>query len=389
MSNQNGKIYIDTTTNPDTGVSVYDVQTVLGRGTGDVGLLCSDQEWYNNALRRVNKINKWAKYKPLRSSKLGTLTDAERVELNQGLTMTKYTNPADLVSGYESDYAYQPPRGKTTYNEWFRLLDFNGYNHYAEGPVSSFTCPSGEVTENQDLIVRLYLSPSNQMPDGNLIWSDFDPEDDKPISEYYFGVIIRTGTSSTYRVLTMSTMVGIGNPIQELALTLPANLFTLGSSYTVYPILSYDAITSVSSQGPYIAGFYSVPDTEPHTFTIVSIQRVVAYGIPEGGFTATLGVGRVNWSLTGVMQVNTGTTVTGEFLYRIYDGAYDDNTHTIGGVIIESGTFYYGQVPVAPSQATQTITGTIRGTTPQYLTAVISYQGSDCLPVTIEIEDIE
>lgn len=369
----NGRIFIDTSVTPHVGISVSDCQAVFSTSRNTFGDVIANED-----------INKWAKYKPLRSSKLGVLTDAERVERNHGITMTKYTSPAALVSGYTNDYAYLRPRGKNTYNEWFRRGDFNGYNHYAEGPVSSFSCPSGEVTQGQDLIVRLYLNPSSQVPTGSLLWSDFDPEDDHLMSEYYFGVIIRTGTSSTYRVLTMGTAIGTGYPIQELALTLPASLFSVSNSYTIYPILSYTPYTTVTQQSSYTTGFYSVPDAVPRTITITTILRVVSVSITD--FSIQVGAGRYTWSLSGAVQVNSGTTVTGTINYRIYDGAYDPETHTIGGDIISSGEFYYGQFPVAPDKATHTETGVVRQAVPQYLTAVLSYQGTDCLPVTIENE---
>ena len=386
-----GQIFIG-----NTGVEIADLQQVLGRATGDLGQLCSDQEWYDTgnldglgnpiyALRPVNRINKWAKYKPVRYDKLGILTDAERVEANHGLKMTKYTSPSALVAGFANEYAYLPPRGNPTYGEWFRLRDFDGYNHNAQSPVQSFECPSGDVTENQDIIVRLYLNPSNQVPTGSLTWADIDPDiESHPISQYYyFGVIIRTGTSSTYQVITMDTPVGTGVPIQELALTLPASLFSVGTSYTVYPIFSYTAYTTASSASSYVTGLYAVPDATPQTFTITTIARVVSVGITD--FSATVGAGRYTWSLTGAMQVNGTTTITGRIDYRIYDGQYDPLSGTFSGQVIASGEFYNGQIPVAPGQAVHTETGTKMGTTPQYLTAVLSYQGTDYLPVTIEV----
>lgn len=376
MIDENGIVKIGTVAGVTYGVSIGDLQTVFGTARNDIGQIIVNED-----------INKWAKFKPLRSNKLGVLTDAERVELNQGLVMTKYTSPADFIAGYENDYAYLRPRGKATYNEWFRFLDFNGYNHLAEGPVSSFACPSGDVIENQDIIVRLYLNPSSQVPTGSLLWSDFDPEEDHLMSEYYFGVIIKTVGSSTYRVLTMDTPIGTGYPIQEMALTLPASLFTLMESYTIYPILSYTPYTTVTQQSAYVTGFYSVPDAEPRTIQIRTVLIMVSIAITD--FTATSGSlpGRWSWSLTGAMQVNAGTTVTGEILYRIYEGTYDPETGHYSGDIIESGQFYYGQIPMAPSQVTHTITGTKRTTAPQYLTAVLSYQGRDCSPVTISFEE--
>jgi hypothetical protein len=131
-----------------------------------------------------------------------------------------------------------------------------------------------------------------------------------------------------------------------------------------------------------VTSLYAVPDAIPQTFTITTIARVVSVGITD--FSATIGTGRYTWSLTGAMQVNGTTTISGQIYYRIYDGQYDPLSGTFSGSVIASGEFYNGQIPVAPGQAVQTKTGTKRGTTPQYLTAVLSYQGTDYLPVTIE-----
>lgn len=367
MIDSNGIVKIGTVSGVTYGVSIDDLQTVFGTSANDIGQIIDEED-----------INKWAKYKPLRSSKLGILTEAERAALNHGIVLTKYTSPSALVSGYSGDYAYQKPRGLETYGEYYRFLDFDGYNHNAESPILSFQGISGEVTDGTDLIVRLYLNPSSQVPTGSLLWSDLNPGE-RPLSQYYFGVIIRTGTSSTYRVITMGTAIGTGYPIQEMALTLPSSLFTVGNSYTLYPILSYTAYTTATSQSSYTTGLFSVPGTTPTTFSVTTIARVVSIAIPEGGFTATMGAGRYYWSLTGVMQVNNGSPVIGQVDFRIYEG--QDTT----GEVVISGVFYYGEISVAPTKTTHTESGTKLGANPGYLTAVLSYHGTDYLPVTIQV----
>lgn len=378
MIDANGIVKIGTVEGVTYGVSIGDLQTVFGTSRNDIGQIIVNEN-----------INKWAKFKPIRYNKLGILTDGERVEKNQGLVMTKYISPTEFIGGYEDDYAYLRPRGAgQTPQEWFRFLDFDGYNHEAVGPVSSFACPSGDVVENQDIIVRLYLNPSSQVPDGSLIWSDFNPDDDAllTIADYYFGVIIHTVGTSTYRTLTMDTAVGTGYPIQERALTLPASLFTVTQSYTIYPILSRDPI-AIGDPAPYRTGFYSVPDAEPRTIQIRTNATFVSIGITA--FTATADGGNFSWSLTGVMQVNGNTTVTGQILYRIYEGTYNPDTGQYSGSIINSGEFYYGQIAMAPNQTTHTKSVSKKGTSGyEYLTAVLSYQGTDCAPVTTQVQSL-
>lgn len=153
MPYTNGIIYVDTSVSPHQGVSIFDIQRALGRGVKDVGLLCSDQEWYDTgtldqqgnpvyALRRVNKINLASKFKPVRYPSVGATyesvptlyRDADNkcgIEIPV-LTASDFSsaNIQSLITG-SADYLYLAPRGKNTNSEWFRLRDFNGYNHNA------------------------------------------------------------------------------------------------------------------------------------------------------------------------------------------------------------------------------------------------------------------
>ena len=51
--NQNGRIFIDTSTTPHKGVEIADLQQVLGIGSGDLGYIISRGG-------AMEKINKWA-----------------------------------------------------------------------------------------------------------------------------------------------------------------------------------------------------------------------------------------------------------------------------------------------------------------------------------------
>lgn len=172
MAHNNGRIFIDTSTTPNKGVEIADLQQVLGRGTGDLGLLCSDQEWYDTgvldeqgnpiyALRPVNRINMWARYKPIKWS-----TSNAPVFFPQG------THPSDWNKGLDGDYGivsnsfsqvsslYAAIDGSL--NGWsyvkdgitYRLRDFEGYYHYAPNPFKYLfiqadrlsVAPSGTIT---------------------------------------------------------------------------------------------------------------------------------------------------------------------------------------------------------------------------------------------------
>ena len=372
MAHTSTRIYSDSTY----GVEIADAQAVVPSSSHYIGGIIT-----------TGDINKWSKWKPVRSVTFESLSAADMEDILYGLDITTFTSLSALAASYSGsdEYSYLCPRGVSgTREEWFRFLDFDEYIDNAECPVNDFTCVNSGSTvyEGTDLIARLYLNSS--APSGSILLSDLKPGGDKALSNYYFGVIIQN--NNTYRIITQSTVVGDGNQShQELALTLPASLFSVGNDYTVYPVFSYNAITTIDSSSSFPAGLIAVPDVSPDSFHVYPVSIFVAYSISS--FTMSVGAGRYSWSLSGVMQVNGGTTVTGEILYRIYDGVYDSEHGTISGNLVDSGQFYYGQIAQAPSQTTHTKTGTIMGSVPNNLTAVLSYQGTDCLPVTISSED--
>ena len=127
MANSNGII-----TAP---VSFADVNHVLGTGHTDLGALCED----------VN-INKFARYKPIRSSVIGLLTEANRRAANHGIEMPDVVTSSSLsLSAIQdaaaNDWGYLKPTGGSS--SPYRLQDFGntvsltgeGYYHHAVPPI--------------------------------------------------------------------------------------------------------------------------------------------------------------------------------------------------------------------------------------------------------------
>ena len=150
-----GRIYIDTSTNPDTGVSIADVQTALGSLKNDIGQLITATNASNKPL-----VNKWAKFKPVRDSTLGLIDEERRILALHGLNIPT-CGIVDYASKYNQEWTYNVPRGKgggtLGYDEWYRIRDFEGYQKYTWqlGPVNErmvytifngvFTIPSTTI----------------------------------------------------------------------------------------------------------------------------------------------------------------------------------------------------------------------------------------------------
>ena len=129
MANDNGRIYIDTESSPNVGISIGDLQDVFGTVKNDIGQIVTDTDI---------DIKPMAKYKPVRHPSLATLTNSQRASVRYGfdgnlpqLTMSQ-NEP-------QNDWVYLRPRGKGQgsggADEWFRFMDFNGYSSGACHPL--------------------------------------------------------------------------------------------------------------------------------------------------------------------------------------------------------------------------------------------------------------
>lgn len=179
MAHQNGRIYIDTTTTPHKGVEIADLQQVLGRATGYLGQLCTDQEWYDTgnldgqgnpiyALRPLNppRINKWARYKPCASTILAVLTLEQRRAANCGIDCSDTatgcfsTNLSSLIARAKANKVWNKEMPTV-----YRLRDFEGYNHYASIPYEPIDDivgnTTGDPTTNISIVLRANVESDN------------------------------------------------------------------------------------------------------------------------------------------------------------------------------------------------------------------------------------
>lgn len=152
-------------------VSMADVKAALNAGSLDLGSLCQN----------IN-VNKWSRIKPVRSSVKSRLTDEQMMAIKCGLTPVKVakllssTIGITAFGGYTenqclaevSAWNYHQPRGKA-YNEWYRLADFNGYNHKAVAPDSGWS----QKTIDTESIVKLGAVTVDVTASGDYAGSNF------------------------------------------------------------------------------------------------------------------------------------------------------------------------------------------------------------------------
>ena len=127
--------------------SISEVKQVLAETSNSVGGLCTSP-----------KINKWAKYKPVRHPSKGDLTESELQSVHYGLSVS-YDGTADYTKPIGGE---QSP---------FRLGDFRGYNRNARPPVSveiisvgNQTQPPYRVRRNSQATITFKLIPGDIEP---------------------------------------------------------------------------------------------------------------------------------------------------------------------------------------------------------------------------------
>ena len=224
---------------------IADVKTVLSESVNTLSGLC-----------KSTKINMWAKYKPVQFTGTRSTTWWKGRLLDCGIEpykLSSRTSVADIVNhcdGTANGWSYYGRPNGSTYP--YRLLDFQGYNHNATPPISSFRLGASTIAPGTTLsafIVVRYSSNSDM-----LSLSDIDV-----LAPCYLGIYCRrTGTTTGFEGYCSTTIANGGDEVQ-----LSTTGWTAGT-YTIYPFLS------TASRAGVAADFYTIPMVSAPTLTIVS-----------------------------------------------------------------------------------------------------------------------
>ena len=277
MAHSTNRIYIDTSVTPNVGVSIADIQAVIGCSRNDIGGLIT-----------TGNINKWAKYKPTRMNGINP-ADWWKGEVKSiygsatggytfGFSLSEFSSLSALKAAIDAGtigWEYEKPRGIATQpGEYFRFLDFNGYINNATSPFRSVTDTFMTYIDNEVASLALTFSPS----DGSLGMSDFV----SILGSWYFGVAIYKGASL---IGVGTSSVAIENAESDsnahvVSMSLPPR--ALGSC-TLYPFFSYQARTWSETNNFSIERFVAIP--------LGAVAVTVTDGSPLGGLTFTLASG--------------------------------------------------------------------------------------------------
>ena len=215
------------------------------------------------------KINMWAKYKPIQYAQVETLSDSRRATLNYGLIniptwgninkMINFWLGLDTSSTNYPDCGIQPIYwGYQRPSSYFRLGDFSnaaktlGYFHGAEAPIGNVTASSYTIDSSGHLriIYSLGAQDSRTIALSDLI---YPRQLSKSVGNMYFGVILyNTSNGTKYAVTqttTVSQMSSYGAYVDINGLTSSFN-----GTYKVFPFISADQISFTSSLSGYTNG---------------------------------------------------------------------------------------------------------------------------------------
>lgn len=164
-----------------------DIQAVLGASSDHLKDLCL-----------ASNINKWAKFKPVRYNSVKALTEAQRASVNYGLAApSTRTTPAATLS---DTWGYNRPRGGSL-NEWYRVLDFEGYNHNALPPCSSIGDIDIYLAQQTSFSFGGYIAHPAAGGD-TITWSELPAS----IGGYYLCVVFSTGANLTGTLIAKTSV---------------------------------------------------------------------------------------------------------------------------------------------------------------------------------------
>ena len=312
----------------NSGISIYDIQRGLGVSSyNDIGGIIM----YATA---HDMVNVWAKYKPIRSNKLGVLTEAERQEELHGLDIPVCTHTstlADFLDDYPNGYSYLWPRGirntsinPTAINEWFRFLDFDGYNSNANCFVNSndILFPSSYIVGAGGVGVyfQLGINRGTSLRSGSIGITDLKYGTGS-FGDLYFGLIFVTG--STYKIITSGQSLsddvddyGHGEVFIEESNNVLDGL-TTNTEYDVYPVLSLMSHTSMSSYAQ-TDEVLALP-ISPFTFQAAPLVTQQNVSILSCGASTNAGVLLVDFVISMSAQGGAPTSMTAA--YEIYEAS--------------------------------------------------------------------
>lgn len=221
-----------------------DIAYVLGRSTGDVGQLCGDVDANGTP---VNRINKWAKYKPVINTLIDTTGQLDvstggwaansdwwkgsDIHHLCGFTIPQYAALTEII-GTDDVWEYLRPTG----THWKRVFDFHQYNHNAERPYTLHLPTSVRTTGRANAAARMVLGTVQTLPQYNLLLTDIGN-----FSTFYFGIVVTRDNQAYLKTNAYNLGSGSGGDLISLD---GCPLISSAGAAEIYAVLTPSAQTT-------------------------------------------------------------------------------------------------------------------------------------------------
>lgn len=296
-------------------ITISNVKECLSESTYNLGKLCTS-----------SKINKWAKYKPVQFTSVTSISDQSRYEVNYGIDVNSAYS-LDIASLFTKaasnpDWAYIKP------TSYFRLGDFDKYNHKAEQPYR-YSFPDSDTTNTSTFSTTFYIR-INGNSEINPV-TDFAYIDALNKDLFKFGIAYKHKNWSTDQI-----QFAVGNSLSSNPSTIeiPVTFSEMGE-YTILPVITQET-GGTSSAAPTIYlpnGYRTYTLTRVYSQALLTISNFssISWSYSNNLLYQTLSSSTTNLSIVS----KDGSTVPqtyGTFTYRV--AAYNSSNRYLGEVIL-------------------------------------------------------
>ena len=325
-----------------------------------------------------NEINKWAKYKPLNYAaheETGKVSGSNWWRGGNGQcglvidTFNSLGSPTTTGSFFkkllDGELAWDWDNPVSHY----RLLDFDGYNHDAVQPMDTITYSTVALNSNGEILIQ--WDDTEDAASDSLTLSDIKINDGnslRPITDYYFGVLIYDSVGGSYDYVADHKISdgGLGGLFASMG-------SWAGKTVAVVPFLSSVALTQMSQGG-----------------TVPSGALFASFHLPSASLSINSHAGAVAVSFDSVMWNSSNNAV--DYEITLTDTSGSPHTEDIYIALLE-GTQDVAHATHASQSIPAgglTLTGSLSHTKQsgeRYLLSIISL-GTTTIPRQVtEIED--
>lgn len=313
---------------PNSNISTSLVKSAIGAATNDVGSLCTHAN-----------VNRWSKWKPIRSNKIAGIVAQDLINSKFGLDIVSRSTIYDLLTYYSTNsiWNYLKPTGGAISN--YRLGDFRGYDHAAY--MAFNTTQLDSFYYKTDDKIRNWIYNDQSALTSLIRW------DDLGYGDYYFGACI--AKKSDFQQNTRFTdpfSVKLGETPSTYVDVMIGNL-DLGD-YVVAQYITNDNVISANQHFiPIPNGYFEVQIKKSALFVIITGTRVGA---------------NVDWTLSISNESSSSITLNNVQIIARYSGKTFGSTLESGEKSTSLGSITINE------NATYNNSGTITNCLPDFNT---------------------